>query len=320
METIRRFIGSNATEDMMDVDIDFTERYLSHFATIDRQTIEVLIDNGYQSKDQLLAFDIKEDLPLLPELNMAQKSLLRKVLQHFHESHQLEAKVQDVTADSIEALPPTPPVNKRKLESTPQSSSPKRTRTSMARSSFMRPSMTPDDGLGPRMREMAVKARRSIRSVATTSGESDSDLPDIETSYRTTRRSNGFTAKQTIKTEAEEDEEEDETNRSFVISPRPSNAGSRQSNASQRFRPLFATKSIRSGFRPELLNESFGSTRSTRQSVGSSKAPTTKKTPAKTSSPAVHIPTPTELEVRERLEKKKALAAQKGGRKRASRV
>jgi hypothetical protein len=132
MNRIKRLFVSEE-EEGMDIydDNDFTQQYLSQFPSIESNTIEILIRNGYQHRESLMAFDLKEDLPLLPDVNMAQKSLLRKYLQQLKEDQELEDKVNDVIGVDEEVLPDihikSNPL-KRKREYINESQSPKRSR------------------------------------------------------------------------------------------------------------------------------------------------------------------------------------------------
>jgi hypothetical protein len=58
----------------------FTKLYLSKYLLLKVKTIETLLRNEYYCKETLMLFDLDKDLPLLPDINMAQKYVIRHVL------------------------------------------------------------------------------------------------------------------------------------------------------------------------------------------------------------------------------------------------
>lgn len=58
----------------------FVKFFLQQASEIHPSTIQALIDNGYHSKMSVLAMDLVHDLPLISEINLAQRSLLRKYI------------------------------------------------------------------------------------------------------------------------------------------------------------------------------------------------------------------------------------------------
>lgn len=74
------------------------EIFLNYFSDIDKHTIDVLKQAGYDSKRKLLVLDLKEDLPKLPLKNLAQVSMLRyalKTLQRKNEINLIDFTSED---------------------------------------------------------------------------------------------------------------------------------------------------------------------------------------------------------------------------------
>ena len=62
------------------IESTFCFTYLRVFIGIERSTIDTLVKNGYHSAASLRALDLDKDLPLLPNLSMGQRSILRDAL------------------------------------------------------------------------------------------------------------------------------------------------------------------------------------------------------------------------------------------------
>ena len=351
MDRFRRFISDNLGEDEMEIDLDFTVKYLSQFESIDKQTIEVLMENGYQTKEHLLAFDLQEDLPQLPVLNMAQKSLLRRALKQFHESEELEIKINDLKGDdsqspNLSIVDPISPPNKRKRDSGVHSL------TKRLRSSPEKPNVS-NDGLGTRMRQMVNKRKPIHRS----NSQTDSDTePELSTTvdpkhfqFLNNNQFNGFgrtSHSSSVEATYGSIEFEEDTEEPQVIEAKPLRGRRSQALTSPQELPIRASPLRGPPLRQSLysLNEEVEQvveskrlrgrrsqavlpnptpprlSLTARKSVGSSfpveVKSESKPTPKSSSRTSSHIPTPTELEVRERLAQKKASAQQKTGRKR----
>ena len=65
------------------------EIFLNSFSDIDKHTINVLKQAGYDSKRKLLVLDLKEDLPKLPLKNLGQLSMLRYALKTLQEENEI---------------------------------------------------------------------------------------------------------------------------------------------------------------------------------------------------------------------------------------
>jgi hypothetical protein len=314
MNSIHRYIANVFTEedDSMEVDNNFTERYLSQFSAIDQQSIDVMVDNGYQDKDSLLAFDIKEDLPLLPDLNMAQKSLLRKALKQLHDSQELESKVNDIKGvDTEELFANTSRASsqlKRKRESTTMTSSPKRSRSSDVTSDPMTGYQSPpfSDGLGTRMRQM-ISGRKSIRTA--NASDLESDIDTTLTSKRLSR-SNVWRNRQNDSSEDTDDREDTKPDVKIVMNTKTLRGRApRNSAAKPKSTPLVVSKDS-----PNSLSLDLSERMTRTPTARPSTTPTQPN--GRNGRTDTYVPTPTEIEVRERLALKKATAKPKRGRKR----
>jgi hypothetical protein len=73
----------------------FTKLFLSKYPSLEIKTIETLLNNGYYTKETLMLFDLNKDLPLLPDINMAQKSVLRHVLSNLQKSEKFSIEVRN---------------------------------------------------------------------------------------------------------------------------------------------------------------------------------------------------------------------------------
>lgn len=61
----------------------FVKYFLQQAAEIEPETIQALIDNGYRTKLSLCAMDLLNDLPLIEDISLSQRSLLRKYISAF---------------------------------------------------------------------------------------------------------------------------------------------------------------------------------------------------------------------------------------------
>jgi hypothetical protein len=73
----------------------FTKLFLSKYPSLEVKTIETLLNNGYLSKETLMLLDLDKDLPLLPDINMAQKSVLRHVLYNLQKSEKFSIELKN---------------------------------------------------------------------------------------------------------------------------------------------------------------------------------------------------------------------------------
>ncbi|OTF83315.1 hypothetical protein BLA29_014083, partial [Euroglyphus maynei] len=71
---------------MEQIDDCFVKFFLQQAQEIEPDTIQTLIDNGYRTKLALTAMDLERDLPLIVEISLAQRSLLRRYLTALQES------------------------------------------------------------------------------------------------------------------------------------------------------------------------------------------------------------------------------------------
>ena len=60
------------------IESTFCFMYLKVFIGIERSTIETLVKNGYYSAASLRSLNLEKDLPILPNLSMGQRSILRE--------------------------------------------------------------------------------------------------------------------------------------------------------------------------------------------------------------------------------------------------
>jgi len=86
----------------------FTKRFLSKYPSLEVKTIETLLNNGYFSKETLMLLDLDKDLPLLPDINMAQKSVLRHVLYNLQKSEKFSIELENnLSNNSKDKLKPS---------------------------------------------------------------------------------------------------------------------------------------------------------------------------------------------------------------------
>jgi len=271
-------------------DDDFTQQYLSQFSSIESNTIEVLIRNGYQNRESLMAFDLIEDLPLLPGVNMAQKSLLRKYLQQLKSDQEFEDKVNDIIGVDEEVLPDiyieSKPL-KRKREYINESQPSKRPRNTELSSN-----------LSPRITRM-TGARNSLRT--STQHKFETEVNPNLFEFANSRQIIG---RRSISSRPNQlpvlvSNEDDSSSGEEVIE-----VLKRRIKVEKKIEPKplatlgSGSPKIRDSL--ELLNNRVNR---------SSRLSTTPSTVSK--SETSHIPTPTELELREHLAKQKALGKNK---------
>jgi hypothetical protein len=296
MNRIKRLFVDEEEEGMdINDDNDFTERYLSQFPSIESNTIEVLIRNGYQNRESLEAFDLKEDLPLLPDINMAQKSLLRKYLQQLKSEQEFEDKVNDIKGVDEEVVPNI------YIESKPLK----------------------------RKRDYINESQSSKRSRNT---ESTSDLSSRITRMTGARNSMRTSTQRKFETEVNPNLFEFADSRQIIgrrsISSRPNQSPillSKESDSSSGEEVIELLKrriKVEKKIEPKPLATLGSGSPKIRDSLEAinnrinrtSRLSTTPSTASK--SETSHIPTPTELELREHLAKQKAFGKNKRGRKR----
>jgi uncharacterized Zn-finger protein len=86
----------------------FTKRFLSKYPSLEVKTIETLLNNGYFSKETLMLLDLDKDLPLLSDINMAQKSVLRHVLYNLQKSEKFSIELENnLSNNSKDKLKPS---------------------------------------------------------------------------------------------------------------------------------------------------------------------------------------------------------------------
>lgn len=291
-----------------------------------------MLDNGYQNKESLLAFDVKEDLPLLPVLNMAQKSLLRKVLIQLHDNQDFESKINEIKGCDEEdigfnttACAIDEQQKKRKREST-LSPLTKRSKTDDLRTDSRR-----ETDFGPKMREFISK-RKSIRS------ETEFDL-DFETEvnedlFAFSRRSGRKFNESIIDTNEEsggEEEVEDRQRRQRLsgVGYRYTKRVDNEKNVREET-PSKVFNGLRNRLRgrPSMAtNSSIDRTpeanrRTTRLSTPNPRLSTTlsigikSETNNRPSIDKTYIPTAAQLEVMQRVEQKKVLGNKKTQKRR----
>lgn len=68
------------------VDDCFVKFFLGQEPEIEPATIQALIDQGYKSKISILAMDLALDLAQIPDIPLAQKSIVRKYISFLQEN------------------------------------------------------------------------------------------------------------------------------------------------------------------------------------------------------------------------------------------
>ena len=92
-------------------DNNFTEEFLKKFSDISADTIETLVKNGYQTQTSLIFLDLEKDLPNIPDISMAQISVLRYFLAEYQTKQKaLRLNFDKNLFDELDAITDTTPV------------------------------------------------------------------------------------------------------------------------------------------------------------------------------------------------------------------
>lgn len=90
----------------------FVKFFLQQAVEIEPETIQAVIEHGYKSKVSLVAMDLTIDLPLIDDISLAQRSLLRKYIAALQEHSPFYLEINDDALNKYNEKPN----KKRKFE------------------------------------------------------------------------------------------------------------------------------------------------------------------------------------------------------------